>query len=550
METGGGSRAAKKRRRKKQKQEHNAVQAQDPQARLSKKLKASSVEEQETMKQTSTKKDREAEDNLAPFLVKAPEEDKKMDEEARDEALGLLGLHAHEIVGDPDMDSREKASHLLQWILAPLPLDTFYESYWEKQAVLVRRGGRKAYYHGWLSSKDIHSFTEAQSLQYGVDLDVTNYVDGKRMTLNPAPNTEGGAAYVSADYVWKKFKEGCSLRMPCPQKFSDTVHSLLSALEEEWGCMVGSNAYLTPAGHQGFAPHWDDVEAFILQVEGKKHWKVYAPRDEREALPRQSSPNLSQNDVGEPLIEATLEPGDMLYLPRGWIHQAEAVGKKASLHVTVSSMQGNAYVDFLETLLPAAINIAAAKHVDLRRGLPGGYLEYMGISHSESGEELQRRSFTEKLKSHMQLVMHEALQVMDDTADQMGIRYISDRLPPVFAPEEENQMVGEAPPNITAATIMRVVRRGIARLVVEDDKAVVYHVMDNARVHHEAPLRPVEFELDDAPAIELLLASYPAGVEVGRLPHPPAEDLDDKVGVALALFNEGILMIMPEVEEE
>ena len=36
--------------------------------------------------------------------------------------------------------------------------------------------------------------------------------------------------------------------------------------------------YLTPAGTQGFAPHYDDIEAFLLQLEGSKHWKIYQPR--------------------------------------------------------------------------------------------------------------------------------------------------------------------------------------------------------------------------------------------------------------------------------
>lgn len=60
------------------------------------------------------------------------------------------------------------------------------------------------------------------------------------------------------------------------QKHNDNVHSLLSNLEHEFGCMVGSNAYLTPGGalNQGFAPHYDDIEAFILQLEGYKHWRV------------------------------------------------------------------------------------------------------------------------------------------------------------------------------------------------------------------------------------------------------------------------------------
>lgn len=36
--------------------------------------------------------------------------------------------------------------------------------------------------------------------------------------------------------------------------------------------------YLTPPGTQGFAPHYDDIEAFVIQLEGKKHWRVYNPR--------------------------------------------------------------------------------------------------------------------------------------------------------------------------------------------------------------------------------------------------------------------------------
>ncbi|CAM9667097.1 unnamed protein product, partial [Sphacelaria rigidula] len=68
------------------------------------------------------------------------------------------------------------------------------------------------------------------------------------------------------------------------------------------------------------------------------------------------------------------------------------------------------------------------------------------------------------------------------------------------------------------------VRRGCARLILEDGVGVVYHCMDNARVHHGSSLSPLEFELDDAPAIEALLAAYPDPVRVADLPHPPTDD--------------------------
>lgn len=65
---------------------------------------------------------------------------------------------------------------------------------------------------------------------------------------------------------------------------------------------------------------------------------------------------------------------------------------------------------------------------------------------------------------------------------------------------------------------------------------------------HEAPLNPMEFDLDDGPAIEALLDAYPSPVVVMDLPHP-SEELEDKVSVAQALFKEGFLLRVEESEE-
>ena len=64
---------------------------------------------------------------------------------------------------------------------------------------------------------------------------------------------------------------------------------------------------------KGFAPHYDDVDAFILQLEGRKHWRLYEPRTAQEKLPRFSSKNFTQEEVGsDPCLETILEAGDML----------------------------------------------------------------------------------------------------------------------------------------------------------------------------------------------------------------------------------------------
>ncbi len=54
-----------------------------------------------------------------------------------------------------------------------------------------------------------------------------------------------------------------------PQRFSDGIWRLVSALERQLGCLVGCNAYITPPNTQGLAPHHDDIELWICQTQGE-----------------------------------------------------------------------------------------------------------------------------------------------------------------------------------------------------------------------------------------------------------------------------------------
>jgi hypothetical protein len=128
----------------------------------------------------------------------------------------------------------------------------------------------------------------------------------------------------------------------------------------------------------------------------------------------------------------------------------------------------------------------------------------------------------------------------------MAKSFLSDRLPvPMTVLEEERSAVGCPEARIMSYTKLRMLRPAIARAIVEDGTVVVYHCMDNSRYLHGNPLSPLEFELDDGPAIEALLDSYPHGVTVADLPHPSEEE-EDKVSVASVLFKEGFLIVMDE----
>ena len=135
------------------------------------------------------------------------------------------------------------------------------------------------------------------------------------------------------------------------------------------------------------------------------------------------------------------------------------------------------------------------------------------------------------------------MEMVDAACDQMGKRFLSDRLPPGLTPQEmacTNE--GQKEEKIWPTTLCRIARPGIARLCLEDGKAVLYHCNDNSRVYHEVPLSPMEFEVDDAPALEQLITTVePTWIPVQDLIH---EGMEDKIAIAQALYDEGILAII------
>jgi bifunctional lysine-specific demethylase and histidyl-hydroxylase NO66 len=97
------------------------------------------------------------------------------------------------------------------------------------------------------------------------------------------------------------------------------------------------NAYITPPQNQCFAPHYDVHDVFVLQVAGRKHWTIHEPviRDPLADQPwEQHRAEVAARAEQQPLIDTVLDPGDALYLPRGTIHAARALGE-TSIHLTV-----------------------------------------------------------------------------------------------------------------------------------------------------------------------------------------------------------------------
>lgn len=436
-------------------------------------------------------------------------------------------------------NSRERASKLFQWLIYPIPAKLFFKETWEKKPILVQRKNPD-YYKGLFSTAELDRILREEDVQYGVNLDITSYTNGMRETHNPP-----GRALPYT--VWDFYKSGCSIRMLNPQAFSSTVWNVLSILQEQFGSMAGANVYLTPPGTQGFAPHYDDIEAFVIQLEGKKHWRVYNPRTEDEVLPVLSSSNFDQAEIGTPILEVVLEAGDLLYFPRGFIHQGDCLPDAHSLHITVSSYQKNSWGDLLQKVVPAALEVAMEEDVEFRRGLPLDYLTYMGVQNSEKDDK-RREKFLSQIETLIKKLPEYA--PVDAAVDQKARDFLSDCLPPMLTQEEvassvkgahalwENGKVLDLGARITTESRIRLLRAGCARLCSDGEDVHLYHTTDNSRVYHKEELKSLEIPAQNLDAVEFLIHAYPKFVSVGSL---PCDSPDDKIGLAELLFEKGIV---------
>lgn len=196
--------------------------------------------------------------------------------------------------------------------------------------------------------------------------------DGK--VIDAARFTRSGGAgagigdQVADDKVLALFADGATIVFQGLHRTWRPVIDFGAALGTDLGHPVQVNAYITPAQSRGFAAHYDVHDVFVLQVAGTKRWLIHPPV-QPDPLPRQVWTDhrvaVEAAAKTEPTIDAVLRPGDCLYLPRGWLHAAEALGE-TSVHLTVGVHPVTRYA------VVQALTELAAQDASLRSSLPLG----------------------------------------------------------------------------------------------------------------------------------------------------------------------------------
>ncbi|WP_429298859.1 JmjC domain-containing protein [Paraburkholderia sp. GAS199] len=118
-------------------------------------------------------------------------------------------------------------------------------------------------------------------------------------------------------------------------ELTKSVRRLATQLEFLFHRTTQINAYIAVGSTHGFPVHADPHDVMVFQTKGRKLWRVYEYCDSETISPnKKSSPKALA-------FEGILNEGDLLYIPKGWEHEAIPLGE-ATIHLSAGVDQPNA----------------------------------------------------------------------------------------------------------------------------------------------------------------------------------------------------------------
>jgi ribosomal protein L16 Arg81 hydroxylase len=216
----------------------------------------------------------------------------------------------------------------LAWLLEPLSVETFLDEVWGSGHRHIARGNARHFDRLLPSSSTVDALLEL--LRH--DPSALRLVRGKDKKGPDDYRLANGGLDIAR--VRSDFDDGYTVVVDGIEQYVRTIGTLARALEVELNFPVQVNAYLTPPESSGLVPHYDDHDVLILQLQGSKTWHLYegADRPPRE-IQRDSDKAVALESLPAP-TDLRLEPGDVLYVPRGRVHEAET-HSETSVHLTV-----------------------------------------------------------------------------------------------------------------------------------------------------------------------------------------------------------------------
>jgi bifunctional lysine-specific demethylase and histidyl-hydroxylase MINA len=148
----------------------------------------------------------------------------------------------------------------------------------------------------------------------------------------------GRSQSVDFNKVRALIRQGASLVLNEIETLTPGMKRIAEILGRTPGGKVQANLYCSWQKHQAFDVHYDTHDVFAMQVSGEKAWRIY----QRHFKDPINHPAFKMRDTafhhankGPLLMEFTMRPGDLVYIPRGFYHEALAESD-STVHMSFS----------------------------------------------------------------------------------------------------------------------------------------------------------------------------------------------------------------------
>lgn len=163
--------------------------------------------------------------------------------------------------------------------------------------------------------------------------------------------------------LYRYLTDGATLVLNRMEVRSVQIKRLCMEVRRFLGEQTVANGYLAFGGDGTFGKHWDTHDVFVIQLIGRKRWQIFEPTFELP-ISGQTSKSFKDACPVEPCFDRVLEPGDVLYIPRGWWHHAIPIEGEETFHVAVGIHVPTA----LDYIIWACANVLP-RHMAFRRSI-------------------------------------------------------------------------------------------------------------------------------------------------------------------------------------
>lgn len=156
---------------------------------------------------------------------------------------------------------------------------------------------------------------------------------GRPLPLEMAslPSRPKSGDWISPEAIHNLCQQGASLVINSIERQIPAIAAMNAMIERYLRCETITNAYVSFNRDSAFKAHYDPHNVLILQLHGRKRWWCYGQKD---AYPL-AGKTFADDQLPPPEWEGVLEPGDVLFVPRGDVHRA-CVEDANSVHLTVT----------------------------------------------------------------------------------------------------------------------------------------------------------------------------------------------------------------------